>query len=100
LKNADDRAVIRAAGMVVGRQRPGTASGIVFVTLEDETGLSNIVVHADLVDRQRKELLGSTLLGVYGQLQKEGEVVHLVAKRLVDLSEWLGQLETSSRNFH
>ena len=100
LKHASDRSVIRAAGMVVGRQRPGTASGIVFVTLEDETGLSNIVVHADLVERQRKELLGSTLLGVYGQLQKEGEVVHLVAKRLVDLSDWLGQLETCSRNFH
>jgi error-prone DNA polymerase len=66
--------------MVVGRQRPGTASGIVFVTLEDETGLSNIVVHAELVERQRKELLGSKLLGVYGQLQKEGEVVHLVAR--------------------
>jgi error-prone DNA polymerase len=97
---AGHRALVRAAGIVVGRQRPGTATGIVFVTLEDETGLANIVVHPQLVDRQRRELLGSTLLGVYGQLQKEGEVVHLVARRLVDLSAWLGRLETSSRDFH
>ena len=100
LKMAGQRALIRAAGIVVGRQRPRTATGIVFVTLEDETGLANIVVHPQLVDRQRRELLGSTLLGVYGQLQKEGEVVHLVARRLVDLSAWLGRLETSSRDFH
>jgi error-prone DNA polymerase len=88
------------AGIVVGRQRPGTATGIVFVTLEDETGVANIVVHPQLVDKQRCELLGASLLGVYGQLQIEGEVIHLVAKRLVDLSSWLGRLETSSRDFH
>ena len=70
------------------------------MTLEDETGWSNIVVRPDLVERQRKELLGARLLGVYGQLQREGEVIHLVAKRLVDLTAWLGQLETSSRDFH
>jgi len=79
---------------------PGTATGIVFVTLEDESGLVNVIVKPELVERQRRELLGATLLGVYGQLQKEGEVVHLVAKRLVDLSAWLGRLETHSRDFH
>jgi len=100
LKTSDHRALIRAAGIVVGRQRPGTATGIVFVTLEDESGLVNVVVHPELADKQRRELLGARLLGVYGQLQKEGEVVHLVAKRLVDLSAWLGQLETVSRDFH
>lgn len=100
LVQAGDRALVRAAGLVTGRQRPGTASGIVFVTLEDETGWANIVVHPRLVERQRRELLGAGLLGVFGQLQKEGEVVHLVAKRLVDLSAWLGRLETSSRDFH
>ncbi len=63
LKTAGHRALIRAAGIVVGRQRPGTATGIVFVTLEDETGLANIVVHPQLVDKQRRELLGSSLLG-------------------------------------
>ena len=100
LAAAGDRALIRAAGIVVGRQRPGTATGIVFVTLEDESGLANVVVQPWLVEKQRRELLGATLLGVYGQLQVEGEVVHLVAKRLVDLSPWLGRLETSSRDFH
>jgi error-prone DNA polymerase len=100
LRASGDRALIRAAGIVVGRQRPGTATGIVFVTLEDESGLTNVVVQPWLVDKQRRELLGATLLGVYGQLQVEGEVVHLVARRLVDLSAWLGRLETSSRDFH
>ena len=100
LRQAGHRALIRAAGIVVGRQRPGTATGIVFVTLEDETGLANVVVYPQLVERQRRELLGARLLGVYGQLQVEGEVVHLVAKRLVDLSPWLGTLETASRDFH
>ena len=92
--------MIRAAGIVVGRQRPGTATGIIFVTLEDESGLVNVVVQPQLVEKQRRELLGASLLGVYGQLQKEGDVVHLLAKRLVDLSAWLGRLETLSRDFH
>ncbi len=87
-------------GIVVGRQRPGTASGVVFVTLEDETGQTNIVVYPSLVERQRRELLGSSLLGVYGEIQREGEVVHLLARRLIDLSPWLGRLRTTSRDFH
>jgi error-prone DNA polymerase len=97
---AGNHALIRAAGIVVGRQRPGTAAGIVFVTLEDESGLTNVVVQPWLVEKQRRELLGATLLGVFGQLQVADEVVHLVAKRLVDLSAWLGRLQTSSRDFH
>lgn len=100
LQRAPDRQLARAAGIVTCRQRPGTASGIVFVTLEDETGLANIVVHSRLVERQRRELLGARLLGVLGQVQREGEVVHLVAKRLVDLSSLLGRLPTASRDFH
>jgi error-prone DNA polymerase len=100
LQNAADRQLARAAGIVTCRQRPGTASGIVFVTLEDETGLANIVVHSRLVEQQRHELLGARLLGVLGQVQREGQVVHLVAKRLVDLSSLLGRLPTASRNFH
>ncbi|HEX5804387.1 MAG TPA: type II secretion system protein GspK, partial [Azospira sp.] len=95
-----DRALVRAAGIVTCRQRPGTASGVVFLTLEDETGLANIVVYGRLADRQRRELLGARLLGVLGQVQREGEVVHLVAGRLLDLSPWLGGLATASRDFH
>jgi error-prone DNA polymerase len=100
LAEAADRQLARAAGLVVGRQRPGTATGIVFVTLEDETGNVNVVVYPQLVDQQRRELLGARLLGVYGQVQREGRVVHLVAKRFVDLSSWLGRLDIRSRDFH
>ncbi len=90
----------RTAGIVTGRQRPGTASGVVFVTLEDETGNINVVVWNRLVEKQRRELLGSRLLGVYGVLEREGEVAHLIAQRLVDYSALLGRLETTSRDFH
>ncbi len=90
----------RAAGIVTGRQRPGTASGVVFVTLEDETGNVNVIVWRDLVEKQRRELLGSRLLGVYGVLERQGDVVHLIAQRLVDYSALLGRLETASRDFH
>jgi error-prone DNA polymerase len=90
----------RTAGIVIGRQRPDTASGVVFVTLEDETGATNVIVWRTLSDRQRRELLGSRLMAVYGTVEREGEVVHLVAGRLVDLTPMLGQLETRSRDFH
>lgn len=90
----------RACGLVVGRQRPGTANGTVFVTLEDETGSLNVIVWPKLVERQRRELLGSRLMGVYGVWQSEGGVCHLVAHRLFDLSELLGGLNARSRDFH
>ena len=89
----------RSAGIVVMRQRPDTASGVVFVTLEDETGNVNVIVWNHLAERQRRELLGARLLAVYGVVQREGAVVHLLAKRLVDLTEWLGELVTRSRDF-
>jgi error-prone DNA polymerase len=90
----------RTAGIVTCRQRPGTAKGVVFVTLEDETGYTNVVVWNDLVERQRRELLGSRLLGVEGHIQREGAVLHLVARRLFDHSRLLGKLTTASRDFH
>jgi error-prone DNA polymerase len=90
----------RAAGIVTGRQRPGTASGTVFVTLEDETGYVNVIVWPHLIERQRRELLGSKLMGVEGTLEREGEVMHLVAKRLSDHSDLIGLLEVESRDFH
>jgi error-prone DNA polymerase len=91
---------IRAAGIVTCRQRPATASGVIFVTLEDETGYVNLVVWNAVADRQRKELLGSRLLAVYGEVQKQGSVVHVIARRLQDLSPMLGRLSTSSHDFH
>jgi len=95
-----DRALVRVAGIVTCRQRPGTASGVIFITMEDETGTSNVVVWSSLAERQRKEVLSSRLLGVFGQVEREGDVVHIVAKRLVDLGAWLGELSTESRDFH
>jgi error-prone DNA polymerase len=89
----------RACGIVTVRQRPGTAKGVIFMTLEDETGTVNVIVWPALVEQQRREVLGAPLLGVYGVWQQEGIVRHLVAKRLVDLSAWLGRLPTSSRDF-
>ena len=91
---------VRAAGIVTGRQRPGTASGTVFVTLEDETGCLNVIVWRDLTERQRRELLGARLMGVEGVLEREGEVMHLIARRLTDHSALLGELVTASRDFH
>jgi error-prone DNA polymerase len=90
----------RAAGLVTCRQRPDTASGVVFVTLEDETGTVNVVVWRDLVERQRRELLGARLLGVEGVIERDGDVVHLVARRLSDHSRLLGHLLARSRDFH
>jgi error-prone DNA polymerase len=91
--------VARAAGLVTCRQRPDTASGVIFVTLEDETGCVNVIVWRNLVERQRRELLGAHLLGVEGVVERDGEVVHLVARRLFDHDFLLGRLAVSSRNF-
>lgn len=90
----------RAGGLVIGRQRPGTESGVTFVTLEDETGQINVVVWRDLAEKQRRELLGSRLLAVYGVLERQGEVTHLIAGHLKDLTPLLGDLVTQSRDFH
>jgi error-prone DNA polymerase len=88
-----------AAGIVITRQRPASAAGVVFVTLEDETGYLNLIVWERLVHRARRALLESRLLGVRGRLQREGEVLHLIARELVDLSALLGELRTGSRDF-
>jgi error-prone DNA polymerase len=100
LKSRPHGAPARVAGLVTCRQRPDTASGVIFVTLEDETGCMNIVVWRDLLERQRRELLGARLMGVAGVVERDGEVVHLVAQRLSDYSALLGPLATGSRDFH
>jgi error-prone DNA polymerase len=79
---------------------PDTASGVIFVTLEDETGATNVIVWRDLSDRQRRELLGARLLAVFGKVEREGQVVHVLAGRLADLSPMLGDLQIRSRDFH
>lgn len=91
---------VRACGIVTVRQRPSTASGTIFASIEDETGSINVILWPDLVERQRKEVLGAPLLGVTGIWQRQGEVRHLVAHELVDLSHLLGRLVANSRDFH
>jgi error-prone DNA polymerase len=94
-----DGQLARACGIVTVRQRPGTAKGVLFMTLEDETGNVNVIVWPDLVEKQRREVLNAPLLGVYGIWQRQGEIRHLVARRLVDMSHLLGRLHTPSRDF-
>ncbi|WP_218191454.1 error-prone DNA polymerase [Pseudomonas sp. A25(2017)] len=90
---------VSVAGLVTGRQRPGTASGVTFVTLEDEFGNLNVVVWRDLAERQRKTLVGSQLLKVDGRWESVGEVRHLIAGRLSDLTELLAGIQVQSRDF-
>ena len=92
--------LIRTAGIVIGRQRPASANSVTFVTLEDETGQVNLVVWRQLAERQRSVLLKAQLLGVSGEVQREGEVLHVIARRLWDYSFLLGRLLTRSRDFH
>ncbi len=91
---------VRTAGLVITRQRPGSASGVVFVTMEDESGYVNLIVWNSVVVEQRAALLESRLLEVQGRLQREGDVQHVIAHRLTNLSAMLGDLTVASRNFH
>lgn len=97
LTNAKDGDLVKVAGLVLVRQRPGTASGICFITIEDETGTSNLVVFQKLFDQYRKEIIGSRLLMVEGRLQVEGEIVHVIVKRCFDLSKLLRGLSPDGR---
>ncbi|PKO69076.1 MAG: error-prone DNA polymerase [Betaproteobacteria bacterium HGW-Betaproteobacteria-16] len=92
--------LVRACGIVTGRQQPETSKGVVFVTLEDETGVVQVIVWKALRDRQRTELIRSRLLAVRGVWQREGEVCNLIAGHLEDLTPLLGRLATESRDFH
>lgn len=91
--------VISIAGLVITKQRPGTASGVTFVTLEDETGHINLIVWKQVAEQYRAALLNARLMGVQGELQIEGQVVHVIARRLIDHTEMLGNLVITSRDF-
>ena len=91
---------VRTTGIVTVRQRPGTAKGTIFVTLEDETGVINVIVWNDVINKQQKELLTSSLLTVQGVWQRQDKVKHVIAQKLIDHSSFLGNLVTYSRNFH
>jgi len=91
---------VKVAGLVLIRQRPGTASGIVFETLEDETGIVNLIVRPDIYERNRPAARHAALLQCDGYLERQGQVVHIMAKRLFDLSGLLHGYRLESRDFH
>ena len=91
---------VRVSGLVTLRQRPGTAAGVTFMSLEDETGTTNVLVWLATAQAQQKSFLTARILQVDGILEREGEVTHVIAGKLVDLSALLAELSTSSRDFH
>ena len=92
LETAKPGDLVRVAGLILVRQRPGTAKGVCFITIEDEMGIANVVVFPKLFDQYRKEIIQSRLLMVEGQLQREGEVIHVIVKRCFNCSRLLQQL--------
>ncbi len=100
LQTAGDGKYAKVAGLVKVRQRPGSAKGVIFMTTEDETGLANIIIWQNVTERCRKAVIGSRLVVISGTTQREGEVVHLVARHVEDNSWMLGDLVTRSRDFH
>ncbi|MEO7337886.1 MAG: OB-fold nucleic acid binding domain-containing protein, partial [Caldimonas sp.] len=92
--------IVHYCGLVTLRQQPETANGVIFVSLEDETGTVQVICWKSIREKQRKELLNSRLLEVHGTWQREGEMKSLIAGRLNDLTPLLGRLSTASRDFH
>jgi error-prone DNA polymerase len=106
LRGVGNGQVVRACGIVMGRQRPQTANGTVFVTLEDETGNVNVIVWSHVLDAWREPILKARLLAVQGTWQSDpgsgGRVQHLVAEAFRDMTPWIGRLaeHSASRDFH
>lgn len=84
--NARDGRWLMTAGLVLVRQKPGSAKGVMFLTIEDETGPANVVVWPSPFEKRRRVVLGSSMMAINGKIQREGDVVHLVAQQLFDLS--------------
>jgi error-prone DNA polymerase len=89
---AKDGKWLETAGIVLVRQKPGSAKGVMFITIEDETGVANLVIWPNLYEKQRRVILSAGMMAVYGRVQREGEVVHLIAHRLTDLSAELASV--------
>lgn len=87
-----DKNRVEVAGIILVRQRPGSAKGVMFITIEDETGVANVVVWPKVFEKQRSIVLGASMLGIKGYIQREGEVVHVVARELIDLSHDLASV--------
>jgi error-prone DNA polymerase len=98
LRHCKDGDFVRAAGCVIARQRPGTAKGFIFISMEDETGIANVIVTPNLYDQDRLVVTRSKFLIVEGSLQNQDEVIHIKATRLIPLSD--GALNVQSHDFH
>ena len=92
LKAMRDGAKVSVAGVVLVRQRPGSAAGVVFMTIEDETGIANSVIWPKVLERERKVVMGARLVVVHGRIQRHEDIIHVVAARLEDRSDWLSLL--------
>lgn len=92
LRERKYRSLVQVAGVVLIRQRPGSAKGVCFITIEDETGVANIVVWPDVMERQRKVIMGARLMEVRGRLEYDDDVVHIIAAQLTDATEALHRL--------
>ncbi|NMP31344.1 error-prone DNA polymerase [Thalassotalea sp. M1531] len=100
LNNIRHKQTVTVAGVVIGRQSPGTASGVTFVTLEDDTGNVNVVVWVATARAQKQAFLASKILKVTGIVEREGQVIHVIAGRLLDITDELSELNSHSRDFH
>jgi error-prone DNA polymerase len=100
IKAARSGEVILIAGIVINRQRPGTASGILFMTLEDETGFANLIVRVQEQEKFRRAILGSRLLEIRGRVERAKEVTHVLLIEAHDLTDLIREVDTSSRDFH
>lgn len=96
---ARDGRWLEAAGIVLVRQRPGSAKGVMFITLEDETGIANLVVWPQVFEQHRRTVLSAGMIAVSGRIQREGEVVHLVARKISDLSAELASIGEREGSF-
>jgi error-prone DNA polymerase len=99
LSTVPHKRFITIAGLVTNRQRPATAGGVIFMTLEDESGLINVILWKSVVEAQRRVLLGSQLLKIKGALERHDGVTHVIAGRLIDCSHLLADIDVKSRNF-
>ncbi len=98
LKQIHDGARVSVAGVVLVRQRPGSAQGVVFMTIEDETGVANSVIWPKVLERERKVVMGARLVVVHGRVQRHEDIIHVVAERLEDRSDWLHLLTDDGEN--
>ena len=92
LSEPPENARVTVAGLVLVRQRPGTAKGIIFITLEDETGISNIIIWKNIYQKYRRAVIAGRLLRVTGRLQRDGAVTHIIAEHVEDISPMLDEL--------